>query len=84
MELNTKNTTLEAIQIFVDFLAKHPDDEEILNFTFPKSIQNRIQKLVLKNNKGTINSEELNELKEYERLDMYSRLLKTKIALYEN
>ncbi|MFQ5636487.1 MAG: hypothetical protein ACE5IR_00650 [bacterium] len=69
----------EAVQLFIDFIAAHPSDKEILDFTFPKRIQDRIQELVIKNNAGAINQEELNELKEYERLDSYGGLLKTKI-----
>lgn len=79
--MNTNNTIvqLEAIQIFTDFLASHPTDDEILNFTFPQKIEVRVQELVEKNSAGTITPDELVELKEYERLDTYSGLLKTKI-----
>lgn len=72
-------TRLDAMQIFTDFLASHPTDEEILNFRFPKEIEDRVQHLVTKNNAGTITADELRELEEYERLDTYGSLLKTKI-----
>ncbi|MFQ5750892.1 MAG: hypothetical protein ACE5HI_02755 [bacterium] len=71
----------EAVEIFTNFLAGHPTDEEILNFKFPQQVQDRIQELVIKNNAGMIDENELIELREYERLDTYGRLLKTKIAM---
>jgi hypothetical protein len=80
MKSENKNTRFEAIRLFIDFLANHPTDEDILKFTFPERIQDRIQKLVTKNNAGEISKSELDELLEYERLDTYGRLLKTKIA----
>ncbi|MFQ5866313.1 MAG: hypothetical protein ACE5IW_13915 [bacterium] len=81
MNKNNIITQIEAIQIFLDFIASRPTDDEILSFSFPKRIQDRIQELVTKNNAGTITTKELVELKEYERLDVYGRLLKTKIAM---
>lgn len=72
-------TRLDAIQLFTDFLASHPTDEEILDFRFSKEIEDRVQQLVTKNNAGTITPNELRELEEYERLDTYGGLLKTKI-----
>jgi len=72
-------THFEAVQMFTDFLATHPSDEEILNFHFPEEIEKRVQELVSKNNAGTITSEEFLELQEYERLDTYGSLLKTKV-----
>jgi len=80
MNTKNKNSQFEAIRLFIDFLANHPTDEEIMKFTFPESIQDRIQELVTKNNAGEISENELIELREYERLDTYGRLLKTKIA----
>ncbi len=79
--MNTKNQSpqFEAVRLFIDFLANHPSDEEILKFSFPKKIENRVQELAIKNNAGTITADELVELREYERLDVYGGLLKTKI-----
>lgn len=78
--MNSTSKRLEAVQIFIDFLAAHPSDEEILNFELPEKFQTRIQELIIKNNAGTITESELSELQEYERLDTYGSLLKTKIA----
>lgn len=75
----TQSYKLEAIQIFTDFLANHPTDDKILNFTFPQKTEVRVQELVEKNSAGSITPDELVELKEYERLDTYGGLLKTKI-----
>ncbi len=80
MRLKTTSKQLEAVQIFIDFLATHPSDEEILKFELPEKFQTRIQELITKNNAGTITERELRELQEYERLDTYGSLLKTKIA----
>jgi len=72
-------TQLDAMQIFTDFLVSHPTDEDILNFRFPEEIETRVQTLITKHNAGTITEAELRELEEYERLDTYGGLLKTRI-----
>ncbi|MDP6116328.1 MAG: hypothetical protein QF437_27230 [Planctomycetota bacterium] len=69
----------EAIDLFTDFLAGHPTDSEILSFKLPERINRRVQELAIKNSAGEITEEELHELKEYERLDIYSGLLKSKV-----
>jgi len=69
----------EAIEHFTGFLANHPSDEEILAFRLPEEIDRRVQDLVSRNSAGTITCEEIQELQEYERLDSYVGLLKTKV-----
>ncbi|MBS1252063.1 MAG: hypothetical protein MAG451_01099 [Anaerolineales bacterium] len=77
-------TRLDAIEVFTDFLASHPTDEEVLDFRFPLEIEARVQALVTKNNAGTITEGELRELEEYERLDTYGGLLKAKIMQHRH
>lgn len=80
MKTTSRNLQFEAVRLFIDLLANHPSDDEVLKFKFPQRIQDRIQELVIKNNAGEITESELEELKEYERIDTYGGLLKTKIA----
>jgi len=69
----------EAVQVFTDFLASHPTDEDILAFQLPGEIDARVQHLVSKNSAGTMTPDERGELAEYERIDAYAGLLKTKV-----
>ena len=69
----------EAVQVFTDFLAGHPTDEDILAFRLPEAIDARVQRLASRSSAETITPDERRELEEYERLDSYAGLLKTKV-----
>jgi hypothetical protein len=71
--------TFEAIDIFTDFIASHPSQCEILTFQLPEKFNCRVQELAIRNSTGEISEGEFHELKEYERLDVYVGLLKSKV-----
>ncbi len=74
----------EAVQLFTDFLASHPTDEDILSFHLPDKMNARAQHLVSRSSAGTLTPDERGELAEYERLDAYAGLLKTKVMQCQN
>ena len=71
----------EAVQLFTDFLASHPTDDDILSFRLPDRVDARVQHLVARSSAGILTPDEQGELAEYERLDAYAGLLKRNFPL---
>lgn len=69
----------EALVTAEDTAAKVRELSSNTCFRFPEAIEARVQTLITRHNAGTITEAELRELEEYERLDTYGGLLKTRI-----
>lgn len=62
-----------------DFFASVPTREQLLNFRPSPRLQRQVEELLAKQNQGRIADDEKRQLDEFVRVELFMRLVKTKV-----
>lgn len=77
-----ENASVRTVfDVLTDFLARDPDDGEILAYHLPDDLQARAERLLEKNGEGLLTASETEEMYDFMRADEMMALLKAKIKL---
>ncbi len=71
----------KVVDELAEFIARHPSDEEILNFHASEAVQSRVSELLEKNRSVGLTDDEEREMDEYEYIEHLVIMLKAKTHL---